>query len=748
MDISGAFALLDFHHPASSPVKDLILECFRKSTGVCKKERKKVLFFFLALEKGVILQHVWPTIKLLIMTTKGNIAATFYGSMFLGVWRKAYRVEGGEEVSSMIEELMQELLRDAIHCSKNALFLPLRTCLSSFVDGNRDADMHAMLRKVYSPVLFRSLRSANALVRTQSSVLFFDVFPLHDSHGSAQDDDTLLQRQFDLFSALLNDDDHRVRANAASGGCHILSQHWNSLPTNTVHDILTHLIKKLSVDNSSPNVRVAVLRGLSHLLESQPLSHNTLRKLLPFLASSIHDSSERVNHLRDMSVHEILSSDTLVAQLAVDANHPQVCFALTELLASTFFPSTATTTSEGESSSSIGPAQVRRCVEFVNRSQHAAEVFYAHLYKHVPVGRLVKFVVIISSLLFNSDKQSVNKGVKVGRAKAGKSSKRSRESADEGVVVDDPAVSASEEDNRSKTALRRIVLWILLSLTAAEVGSESVTLLVKYFSPAALREEIEVQLEQDSPDVEPILVWLRIASTIANMARRVSGSDDDEYPRGAVQLNNGRRILQHFAAHVSRSSSVTRGRASADSLVLSLCSLGAEWLPITPSLSNVFELVKTMAIDLLGSTDALKAGLRDDNFSWLSQNVFSRLSDPSSGGSHAFLSPGSEGLVGVVLVVLSDMLYLGVGGRNVLSDGEAWLASLTEFIEAGQNSPSSQRSQIERIGCVLSELCKPAEGNDLRSLGRTTLRLLSVLSNQDGEDEDIQKIKQSLEEVV
>lgn len=218
----------------------------------------------------------------------------FFGCILLSVWRKESHADGGDELSLLIEDMIQELLQQAIHSPKTTHFNLLRACLASFVEGSRDSNIHAMLRRIYGPLLWRSLRSANALVRAQAAVLFFDVFPLHDPHGSAEDDDTLLQRQFDLFSALLMDDDHRVRANAASGGCHILSQHWDSLPQKTLRDILSHLIKKLSVDHSSVNVRLAVLRGLSYLIENQPLSHEVLRKLLPFLTNSIHDSSEKV----------------------------------------------------------------------------------------------------------------------------------------------------------------------------------------------------------------------------------------------------------------------------------------------------------------------------------------------------------------------------------------------------------------------------------------------------------------------
>jgi hypothetical protein len=109
-----------------------------------------------------------------------------------------------------------------------------------------------------------------------------------------------------------------------------------------------------------------------------------------------------------------------MTQLVVDAHRPLVCSALTALLSNSFFPS-STIPFDG-TGISIGPTQVRRCIEFVKLNQNAAEVFYAHLYLHVTVGRLVKFVVILLSLLFDTrdkdikasdaDKLRINRSLK------------------------------------------------------------------------------------------------------------------------------------------------------------------------------------------------------------------------------------------------------------------------------------------------------------------------------------------------
>ena len=60
-----------------------------------------------------------------------------------------------------------------------------------------------MLLRVYGPILWRSLKCANALVRVQATMIFFDSFPLQDETASAAEADVILQKQFDFFSSML-----------------------------------------------------------------------------------------------------------------------------------------------------------------------------------------------------------------------------------------------------------------------------------------------------------------------------------------------------------------------------------------------------------------------------------------------------------------------------------------------------------------------------------------------------------------
>lgn len=270
---------------------------------------------------GLLLELVGSVVRpQLGMGVKAVAAA--YGNVFYHAWKEAHSAsaEGGDrdddeedgnvrgsrsnaqeearsgnaDVKAMqaVEDAVQGLLREGVHAADAKYFRGVRYMLQSFHDVQR-AKLDAMLLRVYDPILWRALRCANAQVRAQAAVFFLDVFPLQHAEGRAEDNDRILQKQFDLLAALLTDSDHNVRAHAALGVCHILKEYWESLPVNTTHNILKFLIDTLSCDASCANVRHAVFVGLGELFQ-QPLAHAVLKQLLPLLQNCIHDKAEKV----------------------------------------------------------------------------------------------------------------------------------------------------------------------------------------------------------------------------------------------------------------------------------------------------------------------------------------------------------------------------------------------------------------------------------------------------------------------
>lgn len=130
-------------------------------------------------------------------------------------------------------------------------------------------------------------------------MVFFDAFPLQGSDSSAVESDAILQKQFDLLSSLLKDTDHRVRAAAASGVCHILREYWEALPPQTTRQILSYVVGTLGHDSSCATVRLAVITGtiLSILTEVKAIC-------IVFHCDSV-DLSNHYN-LRMVSPHDSL----------------------------------------------------------------------------------------------------------------------------------------------------------------------------------------------------------------------------------------------------------------------------------------------------------------------------------------------------------------------------------------------------------------------------------------------------------
>jgi hypothetical protein len=131
-----------------------------------------------------------------------------------------------------------------------------------------------------------SLRCANGIVRSPAAGPLFKLLPIEELRGQCV--------RYRRHSAeAVKDADHRVRLVSMAGVFNMLNVYWEVLPSPVKHQVLTVLVGTLALDSSSAGVRLAVVNGLTQLLE-QPLAHTTLKKMIPLLAQCIHDNSEQV----------------------------------------------------------------------------------------------------------------------------------------------------------------------------------------------------------------------------------------------------------------------------------------------------------------------------------------------------------------------------------------------------------------------------------------------------------------------
>lgn len=324
--------------------------------------------------------------------------ASAYGEVIYRAWKDSEAVPG---LQPIIEESIQSLAHDTIHASDKKYFRGLRFVLGALHENKRIKGVDTMLLRVYGPILWRSLRCANALVRAQATMLFFDAFPLQDSDASTVESDSVLQKQFDLLSTLLKDADHRVRVAAVSGVFHILGEYWEALPLRTTRQILSYVVGTLGQDASCSEVRLVVVQGLCSLLD-QPLAHSVLAGLLPLLSHAIHDNAEKVRvafievldkvkNIKNITFYDIVSEEKLFARLAEDAARPAVATAMTKLLLNSFYPRDE----NGGGGVQMNAEQKKRCIKLIRMNAGAAVAFYSQLHKFISIGSATKFCVMM-----------------------------------------------------------------------------------------------------------------------------------------------------------------------------------------------------------------------------------------------------------------------------------------------------------------------------------------------------------------
>lgn len=400
-NVRGAILLFEFDDPSIESIRTLLLRCYIHPPYLKSAEGRKFLSF---------LFNISPQLQTLIVSViKPQLAscvrglASTYGEIIYKAWKECDKTDTSD--SSSIEDVVQGMIHDGIHAADRKYFKSIRLLLKNFHDAKKYKNVDQLLLKCYNPILWRSLKAANCIVRVQAATLFFDTFPLQDPDAGVNESNLILQKQFDFLTILLKDEDHRVRAIAVSGVCHILREYWEAIPISTTKQILSFIVSTLGCDCACANVRVAVIKGLEELLE-QPLSHMVLKGLLPVLANSVHDTSDKVRlafiqllikvkGVRGIHFYHIIPIEHLLLRLTEDVTKPAIGRAISKLLVNSYYP-------QSEGKASMNMEQLRRCLQFIHDNATAAEVFYSNLSELTSVGSVVKLCTMLFSLL-NTD---------------------------------------------------------------------------------------------------------------------------------------------------------------------------------------------------------------------------------------------------------------------------------------------------------------------------------------------------------
>ncbi|XP_029934938.1 condensin-2 complex subunit G2 [Myripristis murdjan] len=382
---------LDFTAEDNKQIVDLLLQCFLHVVYIRHDDGKRFLVFLFSWNINFIWM-IHATIKnqleFFAKALTNHIAEIYFRA-----WKKASGVFLEKIESLCIQDFMQHAI--LLHRA-SPVHAKVRQIVSYFHKRKGCRMVDKMLYTLYKPILWRALSAPNFEVRANAALLFTEAFAIHDPDRSSEEIDETIQKQLDTLMGLLDDPHPLVRSTATLGVCKILATCWEMLPPTVITDFLKKLVVELAADTSSPDVRCAVFKCLTIVLDNA-LSHPLLEKLLPALKYSLHDNSEKVRTafldmlikvkaVRAAKFWDVCSMDHLLARLAIDSQ--PVSKRIVNLLFKSFFP-----VNESEKEWCC------RCITLVQMNPMAARKFYQYTYIHTAPTNIIKLMLSIRRVL-------------------------------------------------------------------------------------------------------------------------------------------------------------------------------------------------------------------------------------------------------------------------------------------------------------------------------------------------------------
>eukprot|EP00051_Salpingoeca_urceolata_P017934 m.249024 g.249024 ORF g.249024 m.249024 type:complete len:1108 (+) comp19082_c0_seq4:119-3442(+) len=381
-----ALMLLDFNDDTADALKAILQQCLVSSLYLTCTEGRRFLSFLFGLSTGFI-PALHMTVKATIPFCPKSLLKEF-GEVYYRAWRGA----SGPYLEAIERTCIQDLMDHAVHANKE-LAPVLRRVLDGFHSKKKERGVDEALVRLYEPILWRALRVARPSVRANAAALLCDAFPLQLPDATRPEIDQMLQKQFDIFKELLEDDVPIVRCTAVEGVCRIAGIYWELIPYPTIAALLTKMVNDLSRDATSAAVRTAVFKGINFVMGNH-LALPLMKQLLPRLRDSIHDPSERVRSafidcllfvkgIRDVKYWDVVPVEHLLARLEVDSH--AIAEKLAGLMATSYFPQKKTDAS-----------RAGRCAKLLRVNPGAARRFYQLLPCRVATNTLARFVSVLS----------------------------------------------------------------------------------------------------------------------------------------------------------------------------------------------------------------------------------------------------------------------------------------------------------------------------------------------------------------
>ncbi|XP_002980805.2 condensin-2 complex subunit G2 [Selaginella moellendorffii] len=341
--VREAFFLFDFLDGSIEDLRHLLIRSVVTPAFLRSAEGRRFISFLFGLNPQLVKELNALMHSQIPFGRKSILEA--YGDILYRAWKGA----AGEILVEIEKSCLQVLVEGAIYAASKTLSSACRKVLEGFISQRAEAGVEGMLFRLQEPLLFRSLQVANSNVRRNAILLLIDMFPLQHPEASKEEKEALIERQFALIEKLLLDPCPDVRSVTVEGACRILRLFWEIIPAANTAKLLTKIVNDIPSDQSSSSARLAVLEGVTYLLEN-PHSHDILKILLPRLSPMLNDPAVTVRTaavdlllavkgIRGIPFHKVARLDSLLSMLADDCD--TVARRLTRLLIPSYFPTKA-----------------------------------------------------------------------------------------------------------------------------------------------------------------------------------------------------------------------------------------------------------------------------------------------------------------------------------------------------------------------------------------------------------------------
>jgi Condensin II non structural maintenance of chromosomes subunit len=250
----------------------------------------KNLLSYLMSTDAILIQKIHNAIRAQLPNNLRSTILKSYGDIYYGAWQMTVRqgndnssYDDGDDSSSVNVDIdmrskfelivLQDYMYAVIHVANTSIVKSLTILLESFYSNKKNQEVENMLYRMYNPIIWRSLKATNAIVRMNAVNVFAEVFPLVQHDIPVIDEDhkkELDQTQHRSFIMLLEDaiiqgcqsiqeimidPDHRVRTCGATATAKILVTYWDIIPTDHIRRFFNRKsISYVSMHTSSNDV--------------------------------------------------------------------------------------------------------------------------------------------------------------------------------------------------------------------------------------------------------------------------------------------------------------------------------------------------------------------------------------------------------------------------------------------------------------------------------------------------------------